>query len=276
MSGEQTGSAVEGRFEFGENWRVFLDVVDERRIADSEAALTKLLRLDGLRGKRFLDIGSGSGLSSLAARRMGATVRSFDYDPASVWCTSELRRRYFPEDPDWVVSRGDVLSAEFVGTLGQFDVVYSWGVLHHTGAMWRALDAAAGLVAPGGTLCVALYNDQGIYSRAWSVVKRVYVGLPAMLRLPYVALVYAPIELRHLARCCLTLELGRYLRRLVEGRTARGMSRWRDIVDWVGGWPFEVASPETVFRFFRDRGMRLEEMTTCGGGMGCNEFVFRK
>ena len=57
---------------------------------------------------------------------------------------------------------------------------------------------------------------------------------------------------------------------------ARGMHRWYDLVDWVGGWPFEVARPEEVFRFLRDQGFQLEELRTCGGKLGCNEFLFRR
>ena len=56
----------------------------------------------------------------------------------------------------------------------------------------------------------------------------------------------------------------------------RGMNRWRDVVDWVGGFPFEVASPERVFDFYRARGFELERLITCRGGHGCNSFVFRR
>jgi hypothetical protein len=56
----------------------------------------------------------------------------------------------------------------------------------------------------------------------------------------------------------------------------RGMSPWRDVVDWVGGLPFEVATPERIFRLYRDRGFRLLELRTCAGGHGCNEFVFKR
>src|ERR1044072_5239228 len=99
-----------------------------------------MLEVDNLLGKKFLDVGSGSGLFSLAARRLGAQVHSFDYDPQSVACTGELRRRYFPDDLHWVVQQGSVLDQGYLASLGSFDVVYAWGVLHHTGAMWRALD----------------------------------------------------------------------------------------------------------------------------------------
>src|SRR6476661_7748990 len=128
------------RFKFGENWSAFLARLNDERVAQAEASLRDMLETDTLAGKRFLDAGSGSGLFSLAARRLGATVHSFDYDPASVACTRELKRRYFPEDPSWTVDEASVLDKAYLAGLGQFDIVYSWGVLHHTGAMWEALD----------------------------------------------------------------------------------------------------------------------------------------
>src|SRR5947209_14888872 len=123
------------RFKFGENWARFLELLDDGRIARAEESLKNMLEVEGLAGRRFLDIGSGSGLFSLAARRLGARVHSFDYDPRSVACTRELRRRFFTDDPSWTVDEASALDENYVRGLGAFDVVYSWGVLHHTGQM---------------------------------------------------------------------------------------------------------------------------------------------
>ena len=165
MSSHAIEIAEGGRFEFGKNWARFLALLDDERIARAEQSLKTMLEVESLEGKSFLDIGSGSGLFSLAARRLGARVHSFDYDPNSAACTQELRRRYFPGDERWKVEEGSALDAGYVRSLGQFDVVYSWGVLHHTGRMWDALDNARLPVAPGGRLFVAIYNDQGSRSR---------------------------------------------------------------------------------------------------------------
>ena len=121
------------RFEFGKNWARFLAVLNEERIAEAENSLRQMLECETLQNKTFLDIGSGSGLFSLAARRLGAEVFSFDYDPNSVGCTRELRRRYFENDGQWRVEEGSALERKYLESLGKFDIVYSWGVLHHTG-----------------------------------------------------------------------------------------------------------------------------------------------
>lgn len=265
------------RFAFGDNWRRFLDVVDDERIAEAERSLVQWLGPDGIRGKSFLDAGCGSGLFSLAAMRLGAArVHSFDYDRASVGCAMELRRRQGLEGSSWTVEPGDVLDEAYLGGLGAFDVVYSWGVLHHTGQMWRALRAVHRTVAPGGRLFIAIYNDQRFVSRLWTVVKRLYNRVPRPLRYPYAVAVMAPRELLSMAVQTARGRPHDYVRSWTNYKSARGMSRWHDLVDWVGGYPFEVAKPEQVFDLYREAGFELERLRTCGGGLGCNEFVLRR
>lgn len=149
-SSKDRGDLATGRFAFGRNWRRFLRVLTSERIAIAEASLQAALGTGDLTGRTFLDVGSGSGLFSLCARRMGAAVVSFDHDPEAVACTLELRARHFPDDAGWTVRQGAILDDRFVRSLGTFDVVYAWGVLHHTGDMWTALDNTAALVNTGG------------------------------------------------------------------------------------------------------------------------------
>ena len=261
------------RFAFGKNWARFLEVLNEERIAESVRALRTMLGVESLAGGRFLDVGSGSGLSSLAARRLGAEVYSFDYDADSVACTAELRRRFDAESGAWTVEHGSVLDPQYLQSLGQFDVVYSWGVLHHTGAMWQAVENVLPLVAPGGQLFIALYNDQGAWSRRWSTIKRTYCSGPVGR-----ALVTGTIIPYWVARglvadlVWLRDPTSRYRH---YGRD-RGMSVTHDWFDWLGGYPFEVAKPEQVFEFLGRHGFQLERLSTVGGSMGCNEFVARR
>ena len=275
MTTHATEVAKGERFEFGANWAQFLDVLSDERIALAEQSLRTMLGVNDLTGKRFLDIGSGSGLFSLVARRLGATVHSFDYDPQSVACTAELKRRYYPDDPDWIVEQGSALDKDYLRTLGQWDIVYSWGVLHHTGAMWQALDNVHPLVRQGGTLFIAIYNYQRVMTPVWTGVKRLYNRLPNGLRWlvlgPALIRLWGPRTLYDLLR-------GKpfYTWRHYAEHSVRGMSAWRDVVDWVGGYPFEVAKPEEIFHFYRDRQFVLKHLRTCGGGLGCNEFVFTR
>jgi 2-polyprenyl-3-methyl-5-hydroxy-6-metoxy-1,4-benzoquinol methylase len=261
------------RFAFGENWARFLDVLDDERIAEAERSLREAL--GSIEGHSFLDLGCGSGLFSLAAMRLGAArVHSTDYDPASVACAAELRRRYFPSATNWTVAHGDALDRAGMAALGTFDVVYSWGVLHHTGDMDRALGHAAAAVAPGGRLFISIYNDQGPRSRFWTLVKRTYNRLPAPLRTPFAVAVMAPREALSALRWIVALRPMNYVRSWTRYKSTRGMSRWHDLIDWVGGYPFEVARPEEIFERTRRDGFVLEKLRTCGGGLGCNEFVF--
>ncbi len=264
------------RFEFGKNWSAFLSVLNDERISTAVESLKSMLEVETLEGKSFLDIGSGSGLFSLAARKLGARVHSFDFDSNSFACTQELRNRYFANDPNWRVEQGSALDADYLTSLGKFDIVYSWGVLHHTGEMWRALENAVIPTTEGGRLFIAIYNDTGSQARRWHWIKNTYCSLPGLLKTVFAVMVTLPDEVKKFIASIFTLKPMSYVHSWTQYKNGRGMNRWYDIIDWVGGFPYEVATVDQIFEFYKQRGFTLTKITTGGVGLGCNEFVFEK
>jgi SAM-dependent methyltransferase len=263
-------SVADPVFAFGKNWTRLLTSLSDKQIEQATGAVSALVGRD-LKDKTFLDIGSGSGLSSLAARRLGARVYSFDYDPQSVACTQELQRRFLPGDEAWTVAQGSVLDAPFLATLGQFDVVYSWGVLHHTGQMWAAIENAARLVRPGGLFAIGIYNFRGGRrgTATWAKLKRWYCSAPRWQQLAWEC-VYITWELVSMAA------VGRNPVRMIrEYHVGRGMSWRRDVTDWLGGYPYEAATPGEILEFVRRKFDFVLARQKIDLGLGVSEFVFQ-
>lgn len=280
------------RFQFGLNWQDFLRTVDRPRIEAAATSLDALLDGEDLRGQSFLDIGCGSGLVSLVARMAGARVTSFDPDEACVRCTESLRTQWGSSGlgadelaaetagsrpvNDWRIAQGSILDPDFVASLGQFGIVYAWGVLHHTGQMRRAIRLASERTAPGGLFVLAIYHDQGGASRRWAAIKRFYHRLPTFLRPAYVAAIAGWHELRFATARLLSGRNPLPMQDWQAKRRDRGMSVWHDWVDWIGGWPFEVSSPDEIINPLTRDGFSLRHLKTVGNGWGCNEYVFRR
>ena len=264
---------MENRFKFGKNWISFLRGLNENSINHATESFNELTQDIQLEGKSFLDVGSGSGLSSLIAKNKGSSfVRSFDYDFQSVECTNKIKNRFYPDDKGWVISHGSVLDTQFLDSLGQFDFVYSWGVLHHTGKMHKALQNIDLNVKKGGFLFVAIYNDQGVKSKIWKFIKKIYSKV-SLSRGVIILTGYFIFWMPHFFWGLLRLNP---FRKWNNYKKNRGMSPHHDLVDWVGGYPFEVAKPREIIDFYSKIGYKLLNLKTCGSKLGCNEFVFKK
>jgi SAM-dependent methyltransferase len=262
----------ETHFEFGENWKNYAKTIDQKRIDFAVEGMRKLFP-DGLAGKAFLDIGCGSGLHSLAALLLGAaSVTAVDIDENSVSTTQELLTRYAPNSK-WTAKVASVFEAS-PASLGQFDVVYSWGVLHHTGDMWRAIECAAHLVNHDGRFAIAIYSATK-FDWFWIAEKRIYARAPRIIQLGIRWLFMAALLLRFTM-------LGRnpvsFLRQYAD---ARGMNFSHDTHDWLGGYPYETATATELHDRISRMGfteLRSFRLPTTRGlfGTGCHEFVFQK
>lgn len=265
--------ANDPRFEFGRNWQSFVrDGIDEGSIASAVASLRRLLVVEDLRGCTFLDLGCGSGLSSLAALTLGAVgVVAFDVDADAVAASIELRRRAGIDSARWRVVQGSILDEDFLATLEPADVVYAWGSLHHSGSLWQAIDNAVRLLRPSAALAISIYNEVASVvggSAQWWRIKRFYNRAPPTVRLL--------MEYAYLAqRAARDLGVGR--NPLLRARErARGMSYRHDVRDWLGGFPYEYASAGAVFNHIHTKhGLELVYLNT-GDGHVCNELTFRR
>ena len=253
-------------FSFGKNWSDYVEGVDDEDVRRAKADIENWLGAGYVQGRRVLDVGSGSGIHSLSYVLLGAKeVYSFDYDPLSVAATKKLKEK--AKDPaHWTVTQGSVLDQTFLESLGRYDIVYSWGVLHHTGSMWKAIENVLDLVTPGGTLWITLYKGGPRYPKDLAVKRRYNAASKLGKRL---------MEARRILRLML-----RRARRFQNPfawneKVGRGMNTYHDIVDWFGGLPYEVATEDEVLVFARKHGFVLERISAAPEG-GCSGYVLRR
>ncbi len=259
------------RFEFGDNWKNYVEnYLDDDKIREAEKSLKSFMGLKDLRGKTFLDIGCGTGMFSLAAFNLGAKVISFDFDANSVECCKLLRER-FGNDKRWEIRQGSVLSKKFMNSLPQADIVYSWGVLHHTGKMYEAIRSASEKVKPKGLFLIAIYNKVGgRFGSKFSLnVKKAYNKSPAIIKN---LMVFSKIIAFFMYNM---ITMQNPLKKISSYKSKRGMSWYYDIVDGMGGYPFDYASAEEIFTFCRKLGFSLINIKTTNGKDN-NEFLFKK
>jgi SAM-dependent methyltransferase len=260
------------RFGFGANWANFVETsFSEEKLESSIKHLKSFLRVDDLRGKSFIDIGSGSGLHSLAAFRLGANrIFSFDYDQDSVATTNRLRE--FAGSPqNWTVKQGSVLDDAYMNSLDKFDVVYSWGVLHHTGDMWTAIRNALTPLKADGVFYVALYSPE-IYvsppSHHWLTVKRTYNSATDFQK--------RRMEWDYAWRTAIrpALKAKQNPLSIMRQYGERGMTFWTDVRDWLGGYPMEFAAFKDTVNFCKS--VANVDLVNCAAGEGNTEFLFAR
>ena len=253
-------------FRFGQNWKAYaLNALSENQVEQSRNALAALLGQNDLTGKTFMDIGSGSGLHAVAASLLGASeIYALDIDPDCIEVTNYTIQRFLNQSNHIHVQRASILDTDTITKLPKVDIVYSWGVLHHTGKMYPAIQNASALVKDQGHFVIAIYNRH-VTSPAWSVIKRSYnLASPVVRRMMYY-LFYGVI---YVAKWAST--------RKNPLRKDRGMDFGYDVVDWIGGFPYEYASIDEMVTFVTRLGFKLERAIPARVGTGCNEFVFVK
>lgn len=260
------------RFGFGKNWEEYIKKnFSEERVEISRKHLLSFLGLDSLEGKSFLDIGCGSGLHSLAAFRSGAArIVSFDFDDDSVRTTQKLWE-YAGSPAHWQVTQGSILDAHQVAQIERFDIVYSWGVLHHTGRMWEAMDNAARLGKKGSLYYIALY-DYEIHvdptPEFWLEVKQRYNNSGGwnkrQMECWYVWKFMLNSRLRNVPAL---------VKRVVGYKQSRGMEFYTDVKDWLGGWPMEFAKRDDVKAWAERHNLEILTMKT---GEANTEYLFRR
>lgn len=261
-------------FGFGQNWSDFLEHLTDERIDTARRSLQEFLQVERLDGLSFLDIGCGSGLFSYAAHQLGATcIESFDVDSFSVQCCTHMREKA-GNPSGWNIAHGSVLDDAFVAGHEKFDVVYAWGCLHHSGHMWKAIENAASRVAPGGRFYLAIYGDRrhGVMtSKNWLRVKRLYNRMPDRGRTVMTWIYGAGLLASKVVR------LKNPVRYVREYKRNRGMSWQHDLVDWIGGYPYEYAGVQELFAFLREKNpdFYLANLHT-SKGLGNHELLFAR
>ncbi|MDR1483336.1 MAG: class I SAM-dependent methyltransferase [Planctomycetaceae bacterium] len=264
---------VSSHFQFGKNWRDYSRLISDERIEQACGDLVRLVSEERIYGSSFLDVGCGSGLHSLAAIRCGAAkILATDIDSDAVAVTKDLLLQKSPA-ANWAVELVSIFDIS-ADKYGVFDIVYSWGVLHHTGAMYKAFDKITEMVKNDGVLVIAVYRKT-LFCRFWKWEKYCYRFCPSVIQKVLRGL-YKFVLLSYL-----TFRGNNPFKYVREYEKKRGMSFHHDVQDWLGGYPYESVKADDVKKFFLERGFILEKEFVSGQllgifGAGCDEFVFKK
>lgn len=267
----------DNQFSFGKNWKEFLNTLNDQKIEKAKESLVKFFGgEDKIKGKTFLDFGCGSGIFSLAAYLLGAKrVVSVDIDTYSVGCAIEMKKR--SNNPDnWEIKIGSVLDDQFISSLGKYEVIYSWGVLHHTGNMYKAFDNIQKLVEENGLLFLAIYNNNkgknailAGSSAFWLKIKRFYSSSPQIMKKVMIGIYYAWFFVGYL------VTFRNPIKYIKDFGKERGMNFHTDIRDWLGGYPYEFATQDELVNYFSPGGFLTVKLLS-SDNLGCHEILYKK
>lgn len=251
-------------FNFGENWQRFSEnSLDNRKFEMALGSLDQLIGREKIKGSTFLDIGCGSGIFAIVASLAGAKkVIGIDISKESIAASVNNKKKF--ADQSAIDFFHKSVFDDDMSQLGKFDIVYSWGVLHHTGNMWKAIDLASKLAAPHSLFVIAIYNKHWS-SGMWKMVKWFYNAMPKFVQ-RLMIWIYYPIIV--MAKLIVT--------RKNPFKKRRGMSFYYDVIDWVGGYPYEYAAKEEVINHLEKAGFKCVKFVKPAVPTGCNEFVFLK
>lgn len=261
-----TLTPAETHFDFGKNWKDY----SEEALADSSLqasteSLKALFQKDSFSEMSFLDVGCGSGVFSIAAKKLGAPkVVGFDISRNSIEAARNNSLRFLESSQEISFIQGSILDPDFVTKLGTFDAVYAWGSLHHTGDLWRAVKATAHTVKPGGELVLAIYRTHWT-SPFWLSIKKIYNWAPRIIQRLMVACFYVLILIAK------TICTGKNPYRM-----GRGMSFYHDVVDWIGGYPYQYATKDEVVSYLREQGFKLTHFIVADLPTGNHQYLFKK
>ena len=265
------------RFKFGKNWKSFVkENLTDKSLNEAIRCTKKTLEKANIniQNKEIIDIGCGSGLFSLVILKLGAKhVTCVDYDPDSISCTTELLKSQNYKEDNFACIEGSILDESFVEKLGKYDLVYSWGVLHHTGDLLKAIKNSTLLIKEDGSIFISLYQKT-ILDRFWKIEKRFYSGTSKFFKL----IINNIWVLK--TRISFALK-GRSFNQMISSYDqGRGMNFYKDVYDWLGGYPYEGITPKACISIFLKLGFTNTYLNRTGKywalSSTCNEFVFRK
>ena len=256
-------------FKFGENWKNFSNLIDNNRLKEAVTSLKKLTNKKSLNNLSFLDIGCGSGLSSLAAIQLNCKkIYAIDQDEQSIKTTKKvLQKSRFKKVK---VEKKDLFT---LNEKEKFDIVYSWGVLHHTGNMLEAIKKSTKMVSKNGMLILALYKKTKLCN-LWKIEKYIYKSSPKVIQ-NFIKNLFI-----FLFKLAMILKRKNFSNYINDYKTKRGMDFYHDVHDWLGGYPYESISIEEISKIMDKFGYKMirsfQVKKQIGFfGTGCDEYVFK-